>query len=104
MALTLLANTILRVLEGQSGIAVTFFLDPPGTITVYRRMVDLIESRDANAARAFTRRLIGAFDRGLLQRLAALTQPNAAGPLLEQRPADLTDSEHANEDDKEKVR
>lgn len=86
-ALVLLANTILRVLEGQQGIALTFFLDPPGTITVYRRMVDLIESRDADAARAFTRRLIGAFDRGLLQRLAMLTQreghPSIAPPIVE---------------------
>ncbi len=81
-ALVLLANTILRVLEGQQGIALTFFLDPPGTITVYRRMVDLIESRDADAARAFTRRLIGAFDRGLLQRLATLTHPSAPPPLV----------------------
>lgn len=72
-ALVLLANTIIRVLEGQPGVALTFFLDPPGTITVYRRMVDLIESHDAQAARAFTRRLIGAFDRGLLARLATLT-------------------------------
>lgn len=104
MALTLLANTILRVLEGQSGIAVTFFLDPPGTITVYRRMVDLIESRDAHAARAFTRRLIGAFDRGLIQRLTALTHPENAGPLLEQRPADLSDNENEDDKDKETVR
>jgi hypothetical protein len=36
-------------------------------------MVDLIESRDAQAARAFTRRLMTAFDRGLLSRLATLT-------------------------------
>jgi GntR family transcriptional regulator, transcriptional repressor for pyruvate dehydrogenase complex len=83
-ALSLLANTILRVLEGQQGIALTFFLDPPGTITVYRRMVDLIESRDAHAARAFTRRLIGAFDRGLLQRLALLTQQSAPPTIAEQ--------------------
>lgn len=81
-ALSLLANTILRVLEAQQGIALTFFLDPPGTITVYRRMVDLIESRDAHAARAFTRRLIGAFDRGLLQRLALLTQASALPPIV----------------------
>lgn len=73
LALALLANTILRVLEAQPGIAITFFLDPPGTITVYRRMVDLIESRDAQAARAFTRRLMTGFDRGLLSRLATLT-------------------------------
>jgi len=84
-ALALLANTILRVLEAQPGIAITFFLDPPGTITVYRRMVDLIESRDAQAARAFTRRLMTAFDRGLLSRLATLTSvtppPLPSGPL-----------------------
>jgi GntR family transcriptional regulator, transcriptional repressor for pyruvate dehydrogenase complex len=82
-ALVLLANTILRVLEGQQGIALTFFLDPPGTITVYRRMVDLIESRDADAARAFTRRLIGAFDRGLMQRLAMLTNPSTPPPIVD---------------------
>jgi DNA-binding FadR family transcriptional regulator len=102
MALVLLSNTILRVLEGQSGIAVTFFLDPPGTITVYRRMIDLIESRDAHAARAFTRRLIGAFDRGLIQRLVTLTQPDSPAPLLEQRPSDL--GEESKEEDKEDVR
>jgi DNA-binding FadR family transcriptional regulator len=73
LAMVLLANTIVRVLEGHSGIALTFFLDPAGTITVYRRMIDLIESRDVHAARAFTRRLITNFDRGLLARLAALS-------------------------------
>jgi GntR family transcriptional repressor for pyruvate dehydrogenase complex len=82
-ALVLLANTILRVLETQPGIAVAFFLDPVGTISTYRRMVDLIESRDAQAARAFTRRLMTTFDRGLLTRLATLTSvappPLAAG-------------------------
>ena len=72
-ALVLLANTILRVLEAQPGIAIAFFLDPPGTIATYRRMVDLVESHDAQAARAFTRRLMTAFDRGLLHRLATLT-------------------------------
>lgn len=94
-ALALLANTILRVLEGQQGIALTFFLDPPGTITVYRRMVDLIESRDAHAARAFTRRLIGAFDRGLLHRLAMLTQQAAPPQLGETQPE--TEAEKAEE-------
>jgi DNA-binding FadR family transcriptional regulator len=81
VALMFLANTILRVLEQQSGIAVTFFLDPPGTITVYRRFVDLIESRDVQAARAFARRLISSFDRGLLARLAALTTPDVSLPV-----------------------
>ena len=59
-------------------IAIAFFLDPPGTIATYRRMVDLVESHDAQAARAFTRRLMTAFDRGLLHRLATLT--SAAAP------------------------
>lgn len=81
-ALALLANTIIRVLETQPGIAIAFFLDPPGTIATYRRMVDLIESRDAQAARAFTRRLMTTFDRGLLSRLATLTSPAAPPPAL----------------------
>jgi DNA-binding FadR family transcriptional regulator len=80
VAFVFLANTIVRVLEAQPGIALAFFLDPPGTITVYRRMIDLIESRDVHAARAFTRRLITNFDRGLLARLAALTQAQAELP------------------------
>lgn len=92
VALVFLANTILRVLEAQPGIAVTFFLDPPGTITVYRRMVDLIESRDVQAARAFTRRLVSNFDRNLLTRLATLTRAEAAAipfPSPVDRPTDV---------------
>lgn len=101
LALALLANTILRVLEAQPGIAITFFLDPPGTITVYRRMVDLIEARDAQAARAFTRRLMTAFDRGLLSRLATLTSPNAP---LASLPSVQDESLKAHEPETEKSR
>jgi DNA-binding FadR family transcriptional regulator len=80
VAIIFLANTIVRVLEAQEGVAFSFFLDPPAAITVYRRIVDLIESRDAQTARVFTRRLLSSFDRGLLARLAALTRPEAIEP------------------------
>jgi GntR family transcriptional repressor for pyruvate dehydrogenase complex len=94
VALVFLANTILRVLEQQSGIAVTFFLDPPGTITTYRRFCDLIESRDVHAARAFGRRIISGFDRGLLARLTSLTQPEVSVPVPQN-----AEEQHASEKD-----
>ncbi len=91
VAMIFLANTIVRVLEAQPGIGLTFFLDPPSAITVYRRIVDLIESRDAQTARAFTRRLVSNFDRGLLARLAALTQakPAPGMPSVAEEPREL---------------
>ncbi len=91
LALSLLANTIVRVLEAQEGIAFTFLLDLPGTIAVYRRFIDLIESRDVQAARAFSRRLITNFDRGLIARLRSLSNLTEADPAPETK--DLTASE-----------
>jgi len=77
-AISLLANTIARVLEAQPGFAFTFLLDPEAAIAVYRRILALIESRDGHTARAFTRRLLGNFDRGLIARLRALREHHHA--------------------------
>ncbi|GAC1352420.1 MAG: FadR/GntR family transcriptional regulator [Polyangiales bacterium] len=71
VALTFLANTIVRVLEKQPGIELAFFVDPQGTLAVYRKFVAVIEARDVQLACTFARRLITKLDRRLLERIAA---------------------------------
>jgi len=73
LALTFLANTIVRVLERQPGIELGFFVDPHGTLAVYRKFVAFIESRDAQLARSFAKRLITKLDQRLLDRIGSLT-------------------------------
>ena len=77
IALSFLANTIVRVLEKQPGIELAFFLDPQGTLAVYRKFVAVIEARDSQLARAYAKRLIGKLDRRLLEKIAALSDGGA---------------------------
>lgn len=68
-AFILLSNSIVRIIESAPGITVSFFLDPKGTLVIYRKFVQLIEARDPQYARALANRLIAKFDRGLVDRL-----------------------------------
>lgn len=80
VALVFSVNTIVRLLEVQPGIEVAFYVDPQGTLATYRKVVSLIEGRDAAASRTFTRRLLTRLDRRVLKTLSALaeSQPSVA--------------------------
>jgi DNA-binding FadR family transcriptional regulator len=72
IALVLLANTIVRLLEKHPGIQPAFFVDQQASLNVYRKFVKVIESRDQGLARTFARRLITRHDRKLLASIGAL--------------------------------
>jgi DNA-binding FadR family transcriptional regulator len=73
LALVLLANTIVRVISQQAGVELTFVVDPRGAVSTYRKMVELVASRDADAARSSARKLLERFDRALLAKVVAMT-------------------------------
>jgi GntR family transcriptional repressor for pyruvate dehydrogenase complex len=72
LALLLLANTIVRVLEQHPGMEMAFMLRPEGTLAVYEALLDLIEERDEAQARTKARRILAVLDRALLERLRGL--------------------------------
>lgn len=71
-ALVLLANTVSGMLERQPAMEVAFLVDAPGTLRFYRRVLQLLASRDGERARALASRLIARVDRSLLARVSAL--------------------------------
>jgi GntR family transcriptional repressor for pyruvate dehydrogenase complex len=72
VALMLVANTLVRLLEREPGVDVAFMADPHGSIAVYRRVVALAEARDVARARRLTARLLERLDRGIIEGLAKL--------------------------------
>lgn len=76
-ALVLLANTVTNMLERQPAMELAFLVDAAGTLRFYRRVIQLIESRDAERARRLAARLIARVDRTLLARIRALFEPSA---------------------------
>lgn len=86
-ALVLLANTVTGMLERQPAMAVAFLVDAPGTLRFYRRVLQLLGSRDGARARALAARLIARVDRSLLARVAELFEPSPTLSPIEARPA-----------------
>lgn len=73
LALELLTNPILRVLERQEGIEFAFMMNPEGALNVYDAIVDRVEKRDAVSARRVAERLLARQDQLLLGGLRVLT-------------------------------
>jgi DNA-binding FadR family transcriptional regulator len=79
-ALVLLANTVTGMLERQPAMEVAFLVDAAGTLRFYRRVLQLLGSRDGERARRLAARLIARVDRSLLARISALfEEPTANG-------------------------
>lgn len=76
-ALVLVTNTLARMLEHQPGVEAAFMAAPEGTVAFYRRVLALVTARDAERARALTRRLIERLDRQVLASLRLLLSPEA---------------------------
>jgi DNA-binding FadR family transcriptional regulator len=77
-ALVLLANTVSGMLERQPAMEVAFLVDAPATLRFYRRVLQLLGSRDGERARALAARLIARVDRSLLARVTALFEDNVS--------------------------
>ncbi len=71
-AMVLVTNTLVRMLEQQPGVEAAFMAAPQGTMAFYRRVLALVNARDAERARALTRRLIERLDRHVLASLRNL--------------------------------
>ncbi len=74
-ALVLVTNTLSRMLEQQPGVEAAFMADPRATLTFYRRALALVRDRDAERARALTRRLLARLDRRVLDTLRSALAP-----------------------------
>ncbi|MCS6798521.1 MAG: GntR family transcriptional regulator [Myxococcota bacterium] len=84
LALELLANAIVRALEGQPGLHLAFGANAARTVIVYEHLLSLLERGRVEKARAMTRRLLERLDRSTLALVAALSgatprEPSIAG-------------------------
>jgi DNA-binding FadR family transcriptional regulator len=81
LALELLYNTVGRILDGHPGLVLAFSANAEQTITVYRRLLELVRSRDAERVGTVARKLLVRLDHMTLKRVAAITgQSPDAGP------------------------
>lgn len=71
LALVLVANTLVRMMDRQPGLELAFLVQADATLSFYDRVLDLVERRDAASARRFARVLIERLDRHMLARLRA---------------------------------
>ncbi|MBI5515334.1 MAG: FadR family transcriptional regulator [Deltaproteobacteria bacterium] len=82
VAVSLVANTIVRMLEREPALAAVYVLDPKVTVAFYGRVLDLAEARRPERVRAFARRLLGRLDRVTLEALGVTEEtlaPREAG-------------------------
>ena len=73
LAIELLFNTVVRVIDQHPGLELAFQANAEGTLAVYDRMLQLIETRDGRRAARVVRRLITRLDRVTLERISQLT-------------------------------
>lgn len=73
LALELLFNTVVRIIEQHPGLELAFRANAEETLAVYTRLLDLIETGDGERASKVARRLIGRLDRVTLHRISELT-------------------------------
>ncbi len=73
LALELMLNTVIRVIETQPGLTVAFQANAEQTLAVYDRILTLVEARDARRVAKVARRLLEHLDRRTMQLIAAYT-------------------------------
>jgi len=77
LAYELLFNSVVRTVDGNRGIELAFFANAKATLAVYGRLLDRMEARDHERARATAARLLHRLDRTTVD---ALTMFLAAVP------------------------
>lgn len=80
LSFELLFNSVVRAVEGHPGIELAFFANATSTIAVYGRLLDRMEARDADRARATAARLLYRLDRTTTDALSQLLVLQAAMP------------------------
>ncbi len=73
LALELLFNTVVRMIDQHPGLELAFRANAEGTLAVYSRLLDLIETGDGRRASRVARRLVERLDRATLQRISEIT-------------------------------
>lgn len=86
LALELLFNTVVRIIDSHPGLELAFRANSEQTMAVYDRMLDLIETRDGKRASRVARRLIDRLDRVTLERIGQLTGQAYEPPTYENTP------------------
>ena len=79
LAYELLFNSVVRTVEGNRGVELAFFANAKATLAVYARLLDRMEARDHERARATAARLLHRLDRTTVD---ALTLFLAAVPMI----------------------
>ncbi|MBN8610550.1 MAG: FadR family transcriptional regulator [Deltaproteobacteria bacterium] len=79
LAYELLFNSVVRTVEGNRGVELAFFANAKATLAVYARLLDRMEARDHERARATAARLLHRLDRTTVD---ALTMFLAAVPMI----------------------
>jgi GntR family transcriptional regulator, transcriptional repressor for pyruvate dehydrogenase complex len=72
LAVELMFNTIVRVIEKNPALEAAFLVNPRQTLVVYGKLLDLVEARDADRVRRVSKRLFERLDRVTLDRVRAL--------------------------------
>lgn len=80
LAFELLFNSVVRTVEGHPGFELAFFANASSTVLVYGRLLDRMEARDAERARATASRLLYRLDRTTTDALSQLLVLQAAMP------------------------
>lgn len=100
LALELLFNTVVKVIDGHPGLAIAFRANADQTVRVYRRLIDLIETRDARRVRKVARRLVGGFDRRTMQRIEEFMAAQGLSSTTDRSaPAQASDGQHEEKHD-----
>jgi GntR family transcriptional regulator, transcriptional repressor for pyruvate dehydrogenase complex len=85
LAFELLFNTVVRTVEGNPGVELAFFANAPVTLQVYERLLDRMQSRDAERARQTASRLLHRLDRTTVDAIARFAPPPPPAPTAEER-------------------
>jgi GntR family transcriptional repressor for pyruvate dehydrogenase complex len=82
LAFELLFNSVVRTVDGNQGIELAFFANARATLAVYGRLLDRLEARDHERARATAARLLHRLDRTTVDALAGFlaAMPPASEP------------------------
>ena len=78
LAFELLFNTVVRTVEGNPAMELAFFANAATTVKIYRRLLDQMDARGADRARATASRLLHRLDRTTIDALTLFFAAGAA--------------------------
>jgi DNA-binding FadR family transcriptional regulator len=79
LAYELLFNSVVRTVEGNHGIELAFFANARSTLAVYGRLLDRMDARDHERARATAARLLHRLDRTTVDALTLFLAASSQG-------------------------